>query len=71
MGARVRLPAPKLELFELLRSRRSSTHREDRIYQRLASLMVDLTLFVPDADLADLEAARASCCLEARSRVGG
>jgi hypothetical protein len=52
------LPGPKLELFELVRRRRSTTHREERIYQRLTSLMVDLTLFVPDADLADLEAAR-------------
>ena len=52
------LPGPKLELFELVRGRRSTTHREERIYQRLTSLMVDLTLFVPDADLADLEAAR-------------
>ena len=51
------VPSPKLELFELLRIRRSTTHREERIYQRLTSLMVDLTLFVPDADLADLEAA--------------
>jgi hypothetical protein len=50
------LPGPKLELFELVRIRRSTTHREERIYQRLTSLMVDLTLFVPDADLADLEA---------------
>ena len=51
------LPLPKLELFELLRTRRSTTHRQERIYQRLTSLMVDLTRFVPDADLADLEAA--------------
>lgn len=52
------LPGPKLELFELVRMRRSTTHREERIHQRLTSLMVDLTLFVPDADLADLGAAR-------------
>jgi hypothetical protein len=45
------LPCAKLELFELLRVRRSTTRRVEPIYQRLTNLMVDLTLFVPDADL--------------------
>jgi hypothetical protein len=49
------LPCPKQELFELLRTTRQPTHRADPAYVWLTDLMVDLTLFVPDADLQAAE----------------
>lgn len=49
------LPAPKADLYDALLVARRPTRRREPEYARLTCLVIDLTLFIPDADL---EAAR-------------